>query len=85
MQVLHLVEHLRTFRIADVAEAPAVAVEGRVPVDPASRGIDLRDRQQIGVLARQPGGNGGAQLAGGTPHGVAGQSQRAVALERFTD
>ncbi len=85
MQALDLVEHLGVFGATGFGEAAGVALERCIPVDAASRRIDLGDSQQIGMLARQARGNGGAQLAGRTPHGITCQSQRAVALERFTD
>ncbi len=85
VQALHLVEDLAPLGIAEISEPPHLAVERCVPVDAAPARIGLGQSQEIGMLARQARGDGGAQLSGGAPHRIAGQAERAVALQRLTD
>src|SRR4029077_7984781 len=80
-----LVQHRAALGFAEVAHLARLAFEGRVPVDAPAGRIDLGDRQQVGMLAPQPRGDGRAQLAGGAPYGIARHAQRAIALQRFTD
>ena len=84
MQALHLGEHLGALGLAEVGQAPGLAVERGVPVDAPAGRLDFGDRQQVGVLARQALGDGRAQLPGGPPHRIAGHAERAIALQRLT-
>ena len=85
MEALHPVEDLASLGIIQIAEALHLAVERRVPVDRAAARFGFGQCQKIGMLARQACGDGGAQLSRGAPHRIAGQAERAVALQRLTD
>ena len=85
VQAVDLVQYRSALGFAEVAELARFALERRVPVDALTGRIDLGDRQQVGMLARQPRGDRRAQLAGGAPYRIARHAQRAIALQRFTD
>ena len=85
MQALDVGQNILAFAFVEIGKLAWRAFEGRVPVDAPSGRIDFGDGQQVGMLARQPGGNGGAQLTGRTPYRIAGHAERPVALQRFTD
>src|SRR6185369_2837995 len=59
--------------------------EGGVPVDAPAGRIDFGNGEKIGVLARQALGDGRTQLSCGAPYRIARETQRAIALQRFTD
>ncbi len=84
VQALDLVQDGGALGLAKIAEMAGRAVERRVPVDATARGVDLGDRQQVGMFARQALGDRRTQLPRGAPDRITRQAQRAVALERFT-
>ena len=84
VQALHRRGDAGALALAEIGEPAHLAVERRVPVDAAARRIGLGNRQQVGMLARQALGDRRAQLRRGAPHGIARQSERAIALQRLT-
>ncbi len=74
MQALDGAQNGHALGAIEIGEAAHLASKARVPVDAPARRFDLGDRQQVGMLARQPRGNRRAQLAGGAPQGIARQA-----------
>ena len=62
MQAADLVQDRGALGVAEIGEPSHLALERRIPVDAAARRIDLGNRQQVGMLARQALGDGRAQL-----------------------
>ena len=85
VQALNPVEDVAAFGLAKLTQRLHLSIERRIPIDGATARLGFGQRQEVGVLAGQASGDGGAQLPRGAPDRIARKAERAVTLQRFTD